>query len=346
MATLVASSSSTQGNPLVFSSSDTSNLFFGTSSADYVTYTGRNKLTVLDVSNGDDFTFDNIASTGLKAKVVGNTVSLTNANGTEIAKLGGLTSAEAIKVRFSDGNFMTLTGTSGGANYRVGGGTDTAVATTPTTVTNLSDSLKLTEVDISATHSGTTTVTVTISPNGQTFTSATVDFSMFGGAKTVATTLTNGNYVASYNYTSLNNLPVITGGVNGTAVTLVDTALTDLSDYIAVTATKGSDSVTVDNIAPVLNESLITTTTPTAGTSGTITVSVPNLDQLGNQIFGVTVDFSEFGGPAEVEAVLTGSNYVATATGVATTGESDQAIVTAVDIVGNVTTFIDAAPIA
>jgi|GEM_PF-6532023 len=350
MATLVASSSSTQGNPLVFNSNDTSNLFFGTSGADYLVYSGtsKSKLTVLDVSTGDDFTFDNVASTGVKARVAGNTVYLERGSDV-IAKFGGLTNGENIKVRFSDENFMTVVNDGPTNIYSGGSAIKSLNATSASLGSGTADlaSVKLSEADISTTISGSV-VTVNIARNGQTFDTATVDFSLFGGGKTVAATLSGTNYTASYTY---NTLPVITGKVNGTSVNLVNTtAGSDFSDSISVTVTKGTgtyaDSVTVDNIAPVLNESLITTTTPNAGTSGTITVSVPKLDQLGNEIFGVTVDFSEFGGPSEVEAVLNGTNFVASATGTATSGESDQAIVTAVDIVGNVTTFIDAAPFA
>ncbi len=352
MATLVASQSSSQGNPLEFNSNDTSNLFFGTSSADYLNFSGKGKLTVLDVSNGDVFSFENMASTGFKARIAGNTVFLLNGSNTEVAKLGGLVSGESIKVQFSDGNFMTLAGESDGTKIYSGGSSlKTLTSTSATLGSSSSDlnSLKLTEADITTTVSSST-VTVLIDKNSQTF-SATVNFSLFGGGTSVAATDgTGGNagkLVATYTYTTL---PVIIGGVNGTDVNLVDTSSGDLSDYIAVTATKGTgtyaDSVTVDNIAPVLNESLITTTAPAAGVSGTITVSVAKLDQLGTLISGVTVDFSEFGGPSEVVAELSGDFYVATATGTATTGESDQAIVTAVDIVGNVTTFIDVAPVA
>jgi len=363
MATLVASSSSTQGNPLVFNSNDTSNLFFGTSGADYLVYggTSKSKLTVLDVSTGDDFTFDNVASTGVKARVAGNTVYLERGSDV-IAKFGGLTNGENIKVRFSDGNFMTVV--NDGTTKIYSGGSAIKSLTATSASLDL-DSVKLSEADISTTISGST-VTVKIAHNGQEFDSATVDFSLFGGGKTVAVDLLTRdatNYTASYTYNTTTLplpviLPVVTdgaGGVNGTSVNLVDTTTTtniDFSDSISVTVTKGLstssyvDSVTVDNIAPVLNESLITTTTPSVGTLGTITVSVPKLDQLGNEIFGVTVDFSEFDGPSEVEAVLNGTNFVASATGTAKSSESDQAIVTAVDIVGNVTTFIDAAPFA
>jgi hypothetical protein len=343
MATLVASQSSSQGNPLEFNSNDTSNLFFGTSSADYLNFSGKGKLTVLDVSNGDVFSFENMASTGFKAKVAGNTVSLLNGKGTEVAKLGGLVSGESITVKFSDGNFMTL---AGGATFKDGGSTAAATALTGSS-TNLNlNSLKLTEADISASVSSNT-LTVTVTPElATTGITATADLSLFGGSKTAspsASTTTTWTFTFTPTSGTLQDSVKKISVSSSNDRSLVDPSSpsgVDFGDAVSVSLTKGSDTVTVDNIAPVIDKDSITTTV----TGSSVKVVVPKTDLLGNDIAGVTVDFSKFGtttaGPKEVEATLVGTNYEATAdfTGSAT---SPYATVTAIDIVGNVTSFSD-----
>lgn len=353
MATLVASQSSSQGNPLEFNSNDTSNLFFGTSSADYLNFSGKGKLTVLDVSNGDVFSFENMASTGFKAKVAGNTVSLLNGKGVEVAKLGGLVSGESIKVQFSDGNFMTLAGGATGATFKDGGSTATATTLTGSSADLNLNSLKLTEADISAVVNGNT-VTVTVTPElgtaGKTGITATADLSLFGGSSTQASD--NGSPSNGWAFTftptsgtlqnSVKKISVASSN-DRSLVDLTNPSEVDFGDAVSVSLTKGSDTVTVDNIAPVIDRTSITTTNPT---STSVKVVVPKADLLGNDIAGVTVDFSKFGatttaGPSEVEATLVGTNYEATADFGGTAPSTPYATVTAIDIVGNVTTFSD-----
>ncbi|MDO9103693.1 MAG: Ig-like domain-containing protein [Methylovulum sp.] len=182
----------------------------------------------------------------------------------------------------------------------------------------------LTEADVDTVQSGNTVI-VTIDPNGQDLTGVTVDFSMFGGSKAVLATLQSDTGL--YEAASTINFP--TWLIGGTSVTPLD-------PDVSVTATNEAGSTTVDNIPPVLTDDLIHFT----AVNGLISVSVDTLDLLGNSLSSILVDFSAFGG-GEVSAVLSGGSYNASISASTDDLAGKYVVVTAVDLVGNVTSFID-----
>lgn len=343
MATYIASSPSSVADPLVLNTGDATNAFFGSSGADYLVYGGKGRLAVWGVTDGDTLQFDNLDAASLQARVRGNTVVIANSSGAELARLGGLAGGERVKVAFADGNFMTLEGDNGTVRlFRGGVSVDLSATYAPINL----ESPGLTEADISASISGNT-ITVTIDRNGQTFDRVSVDFSLFAGGtaqRAVQATLAGNAYVASYTFGTLPSVLVA-----GTAVPLVDTSVTanvDFSDAVSVTVLRDAnlsdaipaDAVTVDNIAPVLTESLIETRL----SSNTVSVQIPVSDYLANPVAGVTVDFSLFGGSAgEVTATRSGDWFVASSpyTG---SGVDAAVIVTARDDAGNSSVFMDA----
>ena len=343
MATYIASIPSSVADPLVLNTRDATNAFFGSSGVDHLVYAGKGRLSVWGVTDGDSIQFDSLSAASLQARVRGNTVFFANSSGAEVARLGGLAGGERIKVSFADGNFMTLEGDNGNVRFYSGGQSVNLTASyVPINLT----SLQLTEADISASINGST-ITVTIDRNGQTFDRVSVDFSLFAGGtaqRAVQATLVGNAYVASYTFGTLPSVLVA-----GTAVPLVDTSVTanvDFSDAVSVTVLRDAnlsdaipaDAVTVDNIAPVLTESLIETRL----SGNTVSVQIPVSDYLANPVAGVTVDFSLFGGSAgEVTATRSGDWFVASSpyTG---SGVDAAVIVTARDDAGNSSVSMDA----
>lgn len=182
----------------------------------------------------------------------------------------------------------------------------------------------LTEADVEVNQTANV-ATVTIDPNGQTFIGVTVDFSMFGGDSAVeATPNGDGLYVATSNV-KLPSWPVGT------------TTVTPLDPDVAVTVTNGFGSTTVDNIPPVLTDSQIKTT----AANGKVSVVVTGTDYFGDTMDKVLVDFSAFGGASNVKASFDGNAYSASISAATDNIEGKFVTVTALDVVGNQSSFID-----
>ena len=109
-----AASTTTDANTNVYSlgSKDTENVIFGVdSSSETFQLSGTNKVTILDVSNGDKVVHSGLSSSGVQAKVTGNTVTLSDGTSDKLV-LGALAGSESITVEFSDGKVITIAASS------------------------------------------------------------------------------------------------------------------------------------------------------------------------------------------------------------------------------------------
>lgn len=114
MAILV--SQSTGSGAYTLGSTDTIDTFYGLSTkAETLSYSGTGTLKVVDVSNGDSVHLS-VASTGFKAKVLGNKVTLTDAASGHTVDLGAFATGENVTVQFSDGVSLTIAAAKPGAS--------------------------------------------------------------------------------------------------------------------------------------------------------------------------------------------------------------------------------------
>ncbi|MCX7264060.1 MAG: hypothetical protein NT035_01380 [Burkholderiales bacterium] len=109
-----AASTTTDANTNVYSlgSKDTENVIFGVdSSSETFQLSGTNKVTILDVSNGDKVVHSGLSSSGVQAKVTGNTVTLSDGTSDKLV-LGALSGSESVTVEFLDGKVITIAASS------------------------------------------------------------------------------------------------------------------------------------------------------------------------------------------------------------------------------------------
>jgi hypothetical protein len=169
--------------------------------------------------------------------------------------------------------------------------------------------------------------------------SATIDFSDFGGGKAVAATNNSGTWTATYTITK--------GTSNATNLNVAVTATDDAGNS---TTTADTSNATMDNQAPIVTDANISISGG-SGTNGefkigdTITATWNNRSSGDNNldISGVTVDFSAFGGGKAVVASNNSETWTATygITNASTEGANLNVAVTATDDTGNITTTAD-----
>jgi hypothetical protein len=145
MAILVSQATAT--NTLSLTSTDATNVFYGSNFIDKITYTGSGIFSMLDVSNGDEITVDD-PSTGFRAYVSGNTLRLEDSNHGNQLKLGALVAGESVTVHFSDGRSVLVSASGSGYTAESGDGVVTLTGTT-----------QATEQSVFATPSSTATLT-------------------------------------------------------------------------------------------------------------------------------------------------------------------------------------------
>ncbi|WP_231848995.1 putative Ig domain-containing protein [Paramagnetospirillum magneticum] len=174
--------------------------------------------------------------------------------------------------------------------------------------------------------------------NADTISSATVDFSQFGGGAAVAATNSSGTWTATY---------VIASGSIDTTNRNVSVTATDNAGNATTTA--GTNNKTVDNQPPTVTAAKIAVS-GASGTGGafkigdTVTATWNNSgsgDNNADTISGVTMDFSQFGGGSAVTATNSGGTWTATYSVVSGSinGTTNRNIsVTATDNAGNTTT--------
>ncbi|MEG3619514.1 DUF4347 domain-containing protein [Magnetovibrio sp. PR-2] len=176
--------------------------------------------------------------------------------------------------------------------------------------------------------------------NSDTISSATVDFSAFGGGGSVAASNSSGTWTATYTITA--------GAIDATSRNISFTATDNAGN---TTTTADSTNATVDSVAPTVTDGNISIS-GASGTGGaykigdTVTATWNNTaggDNNTDTISGVTVDFSQFGGGAAVAASNSSGTWTATYTIVAGAVDttSRNVSVTATDNAGNTTTTAD-----
>jgi len=172
----------------------------------------------------------------------------------------------------------------------------------------------------------------------------TVDFSQFGGPAATAAANSSGIWTASY---------VIVGGTIDSANVNVSIAVTDNAGNVATTA--DTTNLSVDNQPPSVTDPNISITSSGSGTGGVYKVGDIVTAQWNNTSDGddntdslaaanpVTVDFSQFGGPAATAAA--NSSGIWTASYAIAAGAIDSAnlnvSVTVADNADNVATTAD-----
>ena len=176
--------------------------------------------------------------------------------------------------------------------------------------------------------------------NTDTISSATVNFSQFGGGSAVAASNSSGTWTATYTITS--------GAIDTTSRNVSFTA----TDNAGNTTTRADTSnATVDSIPPTVSDGRIAI----SGGSGpggaykigdTVTVSWNNTaggDNNSDTVSGVAVDFTQFGGGAAVAATNSSGTWTATytITAGAISASNRNVTVTATDNAGNATTTAD-----
>ncbi|WP_198781880.1 Ig-like domain-containing protein [Shewanella putrefaciens] len=176
--------------------------------------------------------------------------------------------------------------------------------------------------------------------NTDTISSATVDFSAFGGGAAVAASNSSGTWTATYAITS--------GAIDATNRNISLTAIDNAGN---TTTTADTSNATVDSIVPLVSDVYIGISGGT-GTAGayivgdTVTASWDNSvigDDNSDTISAATVDFSQFGGGAAVAATNSSGTWTATYTLVAgaINASSRNVSVTATDNAGNSKTQAD-----
>ncbi|MCU8008094.1 DUF4347 domain-containing protein, partial [Shewanella sp. SM87] len=176
--------------------------------------------------------------------------------------------------------------------------------------------------------------------NTDTISSATVDFSAFGGGAVVAASNSSSTWTATYTITS--------GAIDATNRNISLTAIDNAGN---TTTTADTSNATVDSIAPLVSDVNIGISGGT-GTAGayiagdTVTAIWNNTaggDNNSDTISAATVDFSQFGGGAAVAASNSSGTWTATYTLVAGAINTNNrnVSVTAMDNSGNITTRAD-----
>ena len=173
--------------------------------------------------------------------------------------------------------------------------------------------------------------------NADTISSATIDFSTFGGGAAVGATELAGTWTATYT--------LVSGNVDGTSVNISATATDNAGN---ITTTSDSTNATADNTPPTLTDGNLSISGAT-GTAGafklgdTLTATWNNTgsgDNNSDTLASVTIDFSAFGGGASVTATDSSDTWTATYTidGSSTQGSNLNIAASATDNAGNVTT--------
>ena len=176
--------------------------------------------------------------------------------------------------------------------------------------------------------------------NPDTISTATVDFSAFGGGTAIAASNSGGTWTATYT--------IVAGTIDGTNKNVSVTATDNAGN---TTTTADTSNAVLDNIAPAVTDAKISISGAT-GTGGaykigdTVTATWDNTgsgDNNTDTISTATVDFSAFGGGTAVAASNSGETWTATYTIVAGTidGTNKNVSVTATDNAGNTTTTAD-----
>ncbi|WP_221793391.1 tandem-95 repeat protein [Oceanobacter mangrovi] len=176
--------------------------------------------------------------------------------------------------------------------------------------------------------------------NSDTISSATVDFSAFGGGSAVSASNSAGSWTATYTITA--------GAIDGTNLNVSLTATDNAGN---TKTTPDTTSATADNIAPTLTDGALSIS-GASGNSGvfitgdTITASWNNTgtgDNNSDNIASLTVDFSAFGGGSAVAASNSSGSWTATYTLTAGSANGDNLNIaaTATDNAGNTTTTAD-----
>lgn len=175
--------------------------------------------------------------------------------------------------------------------------------------------------------------------NSDTISSATVDFSQFGGGAAVAASNSSGTWTATYTLTA--------GALDATGRNVSFSVSDNASNVVTTADTTGA---VVDTVAPTVTAANIGLSGG-SGASGsfvvgdTVTASWDNTavgDNNSDTISAVTVDFSAFGGGAAVAATNSSGTWTATylvAAG-AVDGSTVNVGVTAADNAGNATTTV------
>jgi autotransporter-associated beta strand protein len=164
--------------------------------------------------------------------------------------------------------------------------------------------------------------------------SVVVDFSQFGGPTSASAANNSNTWTASYTITA--------GSIDASNCNVVDKATNTVGD---VATTSGNANAVVDNIPPVVTAANINI----SGASGpggafqpgdSVTASWNNTvsgDNNTDTIAGVSVNFSQFGGPTAMAASNSGNIWTATYTILpsVTAGSNRNVIVTATEDAGN-----------
>lgn len=252
----------TSTNTFTLGSTDATNTIVGvTTASETFTFSGTGKVSVLDVSTGDKIILSSLASTGIKAKVNGNVVTLTNADGiTEKLVLGALAGGESVTVQFSGSELITIAASNVATPvYSVtSGSVVTTLGATPLLVID------------STPPSATTTLVVTDdvgAVSGALTTGGFTDDTSLALSGTITGTLDAGEVIAVYNGTT--RLGVAT--VSGSTWTYTDSTLAN-GNNVSYTA-RAEDAAGNQGTATTAFTATIDTTAPTASV---VTVTMPN----------------------------------------------------------------------
>ena len=303
---------------------------------------------------------------------IGDTVTATWNNTASGDNNSGVTGVTVDFSQFGGGSAVTATNSSGTwtATYTIvagaidnvsrnvsvtaTNGTPTTTAdTTNATVDNIAPTVSDARINISGA-SGTggafkigDTVTATWNNtaggdnNSDTISSATADFSQFGGGSAVAMTNSAGTWTATYT--------IVAGAIDNTSRNVSVTATDNGGN---TTTTADTTNATVDNIAPTVSDARISIS-GASGTGGafkigdTVTATWNNTaggDNNSDTISSATVDFSQFGGGSAVAMTNSAGAWTATYTivaGAINNAANRNISVTATDNAGNTTTTAD-----
>lgn len=228
-----AASTTTDANTNVYNlgSKDSENVIFGVdSSSETFQLSGTNKVTILDVSNGDKVVHSGLSSSGVQAKVTGNTVTLSDGTNDKLV-LGALAGGESVTVEFSDGKVVTIAASS---------------ATTPVyTVVQSGKSTTLNGTAASVTDSTAPAAVDLASTDGiQATTSITVNAAEASAGKSIASAI---QAPTALDIASI-KIVLSGAGLDVTGSSATDQLILDSAKYLDADFTSGSSAVTINQI--------------------------------------------------------------------------------------------------
>lgn len=288
-----AANSATDTNTNVYNlgSKESENVIFGVDTAsETFQLTGSNKVTILDVSNGDKVVHSGLSSSGVQAKVTGNTVTLSDGTNDKLV-LGALAGGESVTVEFSDGKIITIAASSATTPVYtvVQGGKSTTLNGTAAAVT---DSIAPVAPSAPVEKTGNTVLT-----NGVNTTEA-------AGNILLTTAVGNSNAVAGDTITLYKTVSGVTSAI-GTPHVLVEADLTTPYDFTIAGSllTANATNLITTKITDVAGNIgtasspltvVVDTAAPTVGTIAIASAtSILNSTLNAGDIVSVNVPFSE-----------------------------------------------------